>query len=119
MQSCMKHYLATWNRLTRYMRPISYLKPVNIVNTESAAPEAAPDQQAVWADLLEDQLTKNKLSIGIKRENRKVIIEIFPDGEEEGDYQPITARAALGYKQGAWLAQYFRLPELMQAQVLH
>lgn len=116
MQSCMKHYLATWNRLTRYMRPISYLKPVN---TEPVAPEAASDQQALWADLLEDQLTRNKLSVGIKRENRKVIIEIFPDGEENDDYQPITARAALGYKQGAWLAQYFRLPELMQAQVLH
>lgn len=116
MQSCMKHYLATWSRLTRYM---SCLKPVDAVNTEPAAPGAAPDQQALWADLLEDQLTKNKLSVGIKRENRKVIIEIFPDGEEGDDYQPITARAALGYKQGAWLAQYFRLPELMQAQTLH
>lgn len=100
-----------WNR-QYWNRPFQFL--------DQAASQPVPGSQAEEKDdgemytqalLLEDILAKHGLILGLKYENRKIIINLYHKNDP-ADYFPLTAWAALSYRQGAWLRDYFKLPEL-------
>lgn len=70
----------------------------------------AADPEDLLAAELEDRLEKYGLVIGLLKDKRKIIIDVFPD-QDKKDFQPLTARMALGYKQSDQILKYFRLDE--------